>query len=238
MSRLRWLFGSLATMLGLTWATPQPGFLNSLEGPYDDEPLTVATWSYAVTRLECIEAKTGRLLGWGSGVWLEWRPSVNPEIISAAHVYEECPSGDLYSPEYDTHFSLVAVDTDKDLVVLRADDRVTPALKLRVDPSGKYPRVGSLVWIVGFPGPMETTRAVTQGIVEAIKYTIDAYAKAGPRPLLVTDGMVYFGNSGGGFLNEKGEIIGIAHAIMTSGGYHAALATPAPDILDFLNSIR
>jgi len=77
-------------------------------------------------------------------------------------------------------------------IYIHSNDYVTIA--------SKYPKVGDKVYIIGNPDYL--TDILTTGII--VKKTKDSYLTSAP---------IYYGNSGGAVLNNKGELIGVIRGI-------------------------
>lgn len=99
------------------------------------------------------------------------------------------------------------------------------------------PLKGSSIWAIG--SAFGLSRHVVKGIVTNI------HIRAGVM-VFMTDAALFFGHSGGGMFNEKGELIGINHAVMRmpvtlgnlelegwiAAGFSNSIALP--HIIDFL----
>ena len=89
---------------------------------------------------------------------------------------------------------IVALDKKKDLsLILLKRDWDLPYLEIAKVP----PVVGDFVWVVGNPGEREDV--VTFGKI--LKKLPNFY---------ISDARIYFGNSGGAAINNRGEIVGVA----------------------------
>ena len=148
----------------------------------------------------------GRLIG--TGVILEHKKGKVLKILTAWHVAKvSFPQisavGLLYSGE------VIPVQTQKfneawDLALMTSlivEDEDGPATTM----AAEEPVLGEDVWVIGHPRGLigNVTKGVLSNILHADKdlryYRIDA--------------ATFFGNSGGGLFNSKGELIGIADAL-------------------------
>ena len=98
--------------------------------------------------------------------------------------------------------SVVGVDAETDLAVLKIDVGQTPAIRMG---SSDELRIGDVVLAIG--NPYGLTNSVTQGIVSATGRaelhlsTFESYIQ--------TDAAINAGNSGGALVNVRGELVGI-----------------------------
>lgn len=121
-------------------------------------------------------------------------------LIGADHERE--PPG-YYATAYRTRIVVYQEGPDIAVLQVRGASGDHPVLRL-----GGWPAIGDDVWAIGHPGG-DWEDSLTKGIV--------AYA---PRwdegqAWVQTDAQVYYGNSGGPLLNERGELIGIcSHGIV------------------------
>ena len=103
--------------------------------------------------------------------------------------------------------TVVGVDAETDLAVLKIDVGQTPAI--RMGSSGQL-RIGDVVLAIG--NPYGLTTSVTQGIVSATGRgelhlsTFENYIQ--------TDAAINAGNSGGALVNVRGELVGINTAVL------------------------
>ena len=103
--------------------------------------------------------------------------------------------------------TVVGVDAETDLAVLKIDVGQTPAI--RMGSSGQL-RIGDIVLAIG--NPYGLTKSVTQGIVSATGRgelhlsTFENYIQ--------TDAAINAGNSGGALVNVRGELVGINTAVL------------------------
>ena len=104
----------------------------------------------------------------------------------------------------------IAVSRKNDLALLMTTD--TTPLKLVAPLASSPPKVGDFVWIIGYGARVEDI--VSHGTVA--KENVASYHNTETRWLLV-NGSIYYGNSGGGVFNSKGELVGV---IVENGPQH------------------
>jgi serine peptidase DegS len=107
--------------------------------------------------------------------------------------------------------TLVGVDTDTDLAVLKADAQGLPTA-----PIGRAQalRVGDLALAIG--NPFGVGQTVTMGIVSATGRSELGITSI--ERFIQTDAAINPGNSGGALINAQGELVGINTAIFTETG--------------------
>ncbi len=140
-------------------------------------------------------------------------------IVTNSHVVydEEYNAGEasnvtvLFSDETEHEASIIAVDPETDIAVLKVDEtKLKPAVLGDSDDL----RVGELVIAVGNPLGFDLFGTVTSGIVSALNRKIDINEKK--MNLIQTDAAINNGNSGGPLLNSSGQVVGINSAKMSS----------------------
>ena len=115
--------------------------------------------------------------------------------------------------------SIVGIDTDSDLAVIKVD---APAAELKPLPLGDSSllKVGQTVVAIGNPFGLEST--MTVGIISALGRTLDSQRSSPDGALfsagdiIQTDAAINPGNSGGPLFNIYGEVIGINCVIRTT----------------------
>lgn len=107
-----------------------------------------------------------------------------------------------------THLATVAmVDAKRDLALLKADGKVLPPhtfAKLADEP----PAIGEHLYILGHVKGLYWSHI--EGIVSSHRSGVPTGKLGIKGPFLQVSGPVYYGNSGGGAFNKKGELVGIA----------------------------
>ena len=103
--------------------------------------------------------------------------------------------------------TIVGVDAETDLALLRVDLGLVPAINFG---SSRQLRVGDVVLAIG--NPYGLTKSVTQGIVSAtgrghlLLSTFEDFIQ--------TDAAINSGNSGGALVNSRGELVGLNTAVL------------------------
>jgi Do/DeqQ family serine protease len=154
-------------------------------------------------------------------------------VLTNYHVIRE--AGEIRALLYDGRTAastLVGVDPDTDLAVLRLD--LTDAVGIRVADTREL-RVGDVVLAIG--NPYGWGQTVTMGIVSATgrrRLGLNTFEN-----FIQTDAAINPGNSGGALINVRGELVGINTAIYTrSGGSEGiGFAIPAGLALDILDEL-
>ncbi|PHI19963.1 protease Do [Lewinellaceae bacterium SD302] len=119
---------------------------------------------------------------------------------------------------------VVGVDQTTDLALLRIDETALPYLSFGDSDSL---RIGEWVLAGGNPFNLEST--VTAGIVSAKGRSIDVLeGEDRIESFIQTDASVNPGNSGGALVNDRGQLIGIVTAILTTSGRHEGYAFAIP----------
>jgi len=147
---------------------------------------------------------------YGSGTIIHNGVGQRMFILTAAHVVAAVQGNKkktCVSTAYDSILRPVGVykiDPKIDLALLYGKKKETkkgPAVKISL----YAPNIGDSVRVIGTP--LGSDRTVTDGIVSNFETMegIDLYR---------TTAATYYGNSGGGMFNSKGELIGVAHAIL------------------------
>lgn len=119
---------------------------------------------------------------------------------------------------------IVAVDRERDLVLLAVPESKAPPLPLGDD---KQAAVGDTIYAIGNPRGFEGT--LSQGIVSGIR-------ESNARPLLQITAPLSLGSSGGPVLNTEGKVIGIALATLGTG-QNLNFAVPVSDLRALLAKI-
>jgi S1-C subfamily serine protease len=124
--------------------------------------------------------------------------------------------------------TVMAGDDATDLAVVKADRSGLPAAKF----SRAQPPVGGLAIAIG--SPLGFANTVSAGVVSGLQRSIPGSAQQGPplANLVQTDAAISPGDSGGGLLNDKGEVIGINEAFLppSTGAVSIGFATPASTV--------
>lgn len=140
-------------------------------------------------------------------------------ILSAGHLDDPTDTfvvkeGELYRP-----IKIVKVNHAVDLALFEYIDKYCD---ITIAPIAvEEPRVGDAVWAVGTPAGLED--AITRGTLVrkmGISYLIDA--------------KIYYGSSGGGLFNTKGELIGVNVAMVGTGTYLLGMSVNLKTIKAFI----
>jgi S1-C subfamily serine protease len=140
-------------------------------------------------------------------------------IVTNFHVVEGQEKIEVDFPSsFKTFGTLVGVDKDSDLAVIKVDAPAAELAPLALGDS-KQLKVGQTVIAIGNPFGLSGT--MTMGIVSALGRTLPSnrespsggYFSAGD--LIQTDAAINPGNSGGPLFNLNGEVVGINRAIRT-----------------------
>lgn len=121
--------------------------------------------------------------------------------------------------------TLVGVDGDSDVAVLRVDPEEAPIDPLPLGDSSKV-AVGEPVVAIG--NPLGYDFSITSGIVSAVGRSIKAPTGAVIPNAIQTDAAINPGNSGGPLINGRGEVIGINEQITTQSGGNEGLGFAVP----------
>jgi serine protease DegS len=140
----------------------------------------------------------------GSGVIVDAQGHLvtNHHVVQGAdEIRVQLADGRVASP------TLVGVDPDTDLAVLRINLEDTPVMPLG---RSNDLRAGDVVLAIG--NPFGLSQTVTQGIVSATgrgRLGVTDF-----EDFIQTDAAINFGNSGGALINTDGELIGINTAVL------------------------
>lgn len=176
--------------------------------------------------------------GSGSGVIFR-KDEKNAYIVTNNHVIEgaEKIEVSLESGEKTTA-ELVGADALSDLAVLKIDSKYANTV-LKFGDSDKL-RAGEQVVAIGNPLGNDFSRTVTQGIISAVKRSINVKTSAGEWDLNViqTDAAINPGNSGGGLINAAGELIGINSLKIAENGVEGlGFAIPSNDAIPLIEEM-
>jgi serine protease Do len=165
----------------------------------------------------------------GSGVVLD------PEgyIVTNAHVVrgarrvqvlirdEPPPGTSVLKPRGETMgATIVGVDTETDLAVLKVDRRGLKALSLG---DSEALRQGQVV--MAFGSPLGLDNSASMGVVSSVARQLEPES---PMIYIQTDAPINPGNSGGPLVDTEGRVIGINTLIFSQGGGNEGLGFAAP----------
>lgn len=147
---------------------------------------------------------------YGSGTIIYSKPNQQLFILTAAHVvkgFQNNKENIYISTGFDTSIRIMEIykiDHIKDLALIRSKKKEKLA-RPYVNISNNNQYIGDNIWVVGAPNGTE--RTLTYGI-------ISNFQKLNGKLLYRTTADIYYGNSGGGMFDYKGELIGVAHGVL------------------------
>lgn len=194
-----------------------------------DKPLTVAQIvrqaSDAVVQI-VIYSETGKEVALASGfiVAADGKVVTNYHVIQGAHsAVAKLANGDIFPVT-----GALAVETDRDLVLLKLDGKALPFLTLD---STAALQVGDHVVAIGSPLGLQGT--VSDGIVSALR------REAEGKKWIQTTAPVSHGNSGGPLLDMRGKVIGvITSGVAAENGQNLNFAIPSEEVRRLLSIPR
>ena len=154
--------------------------------------------------------------GVGTGVVL----TSDGEILTNAHVIEDATEVVVrFAGETEPRVAkILASDFGNDLALIKVD--VTGLIAATFAKPGSV-QIGDTVVAIGYALALDGGPTVTSGIVSALKRTIETDSGA-LNSLIQTDAAISSGNSGGPFVNLKGEVVGINTAVARGDSESAA----------------
>jgi S1-C subfamily serine protease len=155
----------------------------------------------------------------GSGFLVDRRG----DILTNYHVIDGADRAKGITVEFENalvrNASVVAVDPDNDLAVLRSDMHGVPAIVPLTPGDSTSVRVGDPTLTIG--NPFGVDRTLTSGIVSALQHTIEAADGSSVNNVIQVDQPPDAGNSGAPLLDADGRVIGI-NSQMATGGEEAS----------------
>ncbi len=156
-------------------------------------------------------------LGSGSGFVFD----AEGHIVTNYHVVDGASMVEVdFTSGYKTYGTIVGVDPDSDLAVIKVDAPAGELKPLALGDSTQL-KVGQTVVAIG--NPFGLTGTMTVGIVSALGRTMDSQRESPNSPgffsagdIIQTDAAINPGNSGGPLFNLNGEVVGVNRAIRTS----------------------
>jgi len=137
----------------------------------------------------------------------------NGDIVTNSHVVNDTTSIIVtFADDYSVKASIVGIDLDSDLAVIKVDPGKEKLVPLTMADSDKL-LVGERAIAIGNPYRLNGT--MTQGIVSAVGRSLEGEQSAGQDQrylipdVIQTDAPINPGNSGGPLLNSNGEVIGV-----------------------------
>ncbi len=151
--------------------------------------------------------------GTGSGIIL----SVDGYILTNAHVVSDATDVSITLFDGTSHdASIIGIDKENDLAVLKADLPVGVILDPIEFGSAKDLKVGQKVVVIG--NPFGYDRTMTIGTVSGLGRPVRIEGSTVINGMIQTDAAINPGNSGGPLLNSVGEMVGICTTIHSTTG--------------------
>jgi len=172
--------------------------------------------------------------GVGTGIIVD----SNGYILTNSHVVSDGQAVDvkvLFNDGSTTQGKVLWNDAKLDLAMVKVDKTGLTAAELG---DSDQVRVGDIAIAIGNPLGLEFQKSVTQGIISGLDRTIQT-EKETMTGLMQTDASINPGNSGGPLLNEKGQVIGINSAKVSSAegiGFSIPINTAKPIIEQVIKS--
>jgi S1-C subfamily serine protease len=203
----------------LPTATISPGLPSAYDTGigYENQDLLVQLYENVSQGVVAIQTVGDLGEGLGSGFVYDDQG----HIVTNYHVVEGATDLEIdFTSGYKTRGTVVAIDLDSDLAVIKVDVPTEILTPLPLGDSDAI-KVGQSVVAIGNPFGLNST--MTLGIVSAKGRTMDSFREAPDGgtftagDLLQTDASINPGNSGGPLLNLAGQVIGLNRAIRTTG---------------------
>ena len=161
--------------------------------------------------------------GTGSGCVLDR----DGHVLTNYHVIENATSLEVSLPDHTKYkATLVGVDQQNDLAVLKLEDAPAERLHPILLGSSDGLKVGQRVLAIGNPLGLQNT--LTVGIISSLGRRIETRSGDLVDNVIQTDAAINPGNSGGPLLNTSGEMIGINTSIFTIGGGNIGIGFSIP----------
>ena len=129
----------------------------------------------------------------------------------------------MHGGREETKVSVIAVDDERDLAVLKISGKKMPALPLAAEGSV---RPGDAVVAIGHPLGLGNT--ISDGLISAIR-------QVGPElTILQTSAPISPGSSGGPLINSQGEVVGVS-TLVSARGQNLNFGMPIRYVRDLLN---
>ena len=201
-----------------TQAVKQPTLPSVLQnsGVTQQQDLLVALYEHAIPGIVALRVVTSEGGGQGSGLVYD----ADGHIVTNYHVVTGATKVEVdFSSGYKTYGTVIGIDLDSDLAVIKVDAPAEELHPLTLGDSDQL-KVGQMVIAIGNPFGLSGT--MTTGIISSLgrtlasaRNTLSGYPfTAGD--IIQTDAALNPGNSGGPLFNLNGEVIGINRAIQTT----------------------
>jgi S1-C subfamily serine protease len=154
-------------------------------------------------------------------------------IVTNFHVIQNAQAARVTLSDHSTlQASLVGVEPDKDIAVLKIDSAKS-SLPPIVLGSSKDLRVGQRVYAIGNPFGFDHT--LTTGVISGLGREIQSVTDRPIQGVIQTDAAINPGNSGGPLLDSAGRLIGMNTAIVSPSGAYSGIGFAVP--VDTINRI-
>ena len=152
----------------------------------------------------------------GSGFLVDRRG----DILTNFHIIEGAARSGGVTVEFEDEAiraaTVIAVDSNDDLAVLRVDMRRVAPVRPLTPGDSTLVRVGDPTLTIG--NPFGVDRTLTSGIVSALQHQLHAVDGRTIDNVIQTDQAVVAGNSGAPLLDANGRVVGINSQVTTAGG--------------------
>jgi S1-C subfamily serine protease len=171
----------------------------------------------------------------GSGTGYIW--DEHGHIVTNMHVVEEAARGRGHvrvtlSDQSVYSAKLVGVAPDKDLAVIRIEEKATVGKAIVLGTSHDLV-VGQTVFAIGNPFGLDQT--LTTGVISGLGREIESRSQRNIYDVIQTDAAINPGNSGGPLLDSAGRLIGVNTAIYSPSGAYAGIGFAIP--VDTVNRV-
>lgn len=181
----------------------------------EQELLLVSLYERVIPGIVSIQVATSAGSGQGTGFVFDKQGHIltNEHVVSGQTTMQV-----TFTSGYKSYATLVGVDKDSDIAVIKVDAPESELVPLALGDSYQL-KVGQKVIAIGNPFGLSGT--MTTGIVSALGRTLPSNREASggsffsAGDLIQTDAAINPGNSGGPLFNLNGEVIGINRAIRT-----------------------
>lgn len=202
----------------------------------DQEAVMTSLYGHVTPGIVAIQVLTANGGGLGTGFVY----NDQGYIITNQHVVDGEKKMEVdFTNGFKTFATLIGVDPDSDLAVIKVDAPASELHPLTLGDSSQL-KVGQTVIAIGNPFGLSGT--MTTGIISALGRTLQSNRPAGQGSFfnasdqIQTDAAINPGNSGGPLFNLEGEVIGINRAIRTDSS--ATSGEPVNSGIGFAISIN
>ena len=176
------------------------------------------------------ELTNGQFVTYCAGVWVE-----NNLMLTAAHCVNTPNNSQVKIINYEENLNpqkyfdgkVIKIDKSKDLAMIECSEGIHSVSKISKDKD----KVGTKLHIIGHTKGLNWS--YIDGWISAYRFM---KAKNSSRIFTQVTAPIYYGDSGGGVFNEKGELIGITSFIYTIP--NVAFAVTLDDIESFLKEFN